>query len=346
MRILLVDDSSSSRAVLRAILQGSGYLDIVEADSARMALSLLRSDAEDSPPLEYDIALMDLRMPDLDGLQATRIIKSVQHLQDLPVIIVTAEDDMESLEESFRAGAVDYLRKPVHPAELRARVRACLRLKEEMENRRARERELLEMAGRLRSANAKLKELAIRDELTGLTNRRHFMHLAANEWGRSVRYNRPMSLAIMDADHFKSINDTFGHFAGDQALIFLADHCKQQLREHDVMGRIGGEEFAILLPETPLDEACRVAERLRESVEQTPIRELPAAKNGGGSLLGKDHFLTVSIGVATMEGEETPLEKLLQQADKSLYEAKHSGRNCIRGCDVAHPTPLPPSRFT
>lgn len=169
-----------------------------------------------------------------------------------------------------------------------------------------------------RAAKQRLVEMATTDALTGLTNRRHFMELGDREFSIFKRHGRPLSMLMLDIDHFKRINDTYGHGIGDKALVFFTNVCSMDLRSEDVLGRLGGEEFAVLLPDTVTDQALQIAERIRQSLETTTPseeEEIPA--------------MSVSIGIATArKGDD--LERVLQSADTALYQAKNSGRNCVK----------------
>ncbi len=175
-----------------------------------------------------------------------------------------------------------------------------------------------DISERLRVEN-ELRRLATTDSLTGLTNRRQFLSLAENELARLHRYGRPMAVLMMDVDHFKAINDTHGHAAGDQALVTLAETCRAELRDTDHLGRLGGEEFAIVLTETPLPQAVEVAERLRQRLGSVFVR-----RPGGGSFR-----FTVSIGLTDARSSDRSIERALARADHALYQAKHSGRNRV-----------------
>ncbi|WP_109109338.1 diguanylate cyclase [Azospirillum sp. TSO35-2] len=175
---------------------------------------------------------------------------------------------------------------------------------------------------------SELRRMATTDPLTGLSNRRRFMELAETEMARLRRYGRPVSVLMLDIDRFKAINDHHGHAAGDQALVRLADVCRSELRDTDHVGRLGGEEFAIILPETGLSSAVEVAERLRQRLA---LADMPLA---GGSLR-----MTVSIGVAVCDGEDTSIERALGRADRAMYEAKTLGRNRVMVSD-GYPGPF------
>lgn len=171
-----------------------------------------------------------------------------------------------------------------------------------------------------------LKTQALTDALTGVSNRRHFMELAEGELARTRRYGGTLSLLMLDLDHFKSVNDTYGHQVGDRVLQALGDTCRKIFRNIDIVGRIGGEEFAILLPATDIAKAHEVAERLRKSLEAAVV-----PTEDGGRL-----NFTASIGIAGFSGRETHIGALLGQADKALYQAKHDGRNRVVTTDERH----------
>lgn|GEM_PF-679552 len=174
----------------------------------------------------------------------------------------------------------------------------------------------------LRVANRRLNQLATLDHLTGCANRRHFYDLAEAELARSRRYERAMSLVILDVDRFKSVNDEFGHAAGDEVLTRLSEALREELRELDAMGRIGGEEFALLLPETGRKEAVSIAQRLRRLIDELSVH-----------YEGNALSVTASFGVASRVEGDTGVDSLMRRADHALYEAKAAGRNCVALCD-------------
>jgi two-component system cell cycle response regulator len=227
----------------------------------------------------------------------------------VPVMMITAFDRREVLLQALELGANDFLGKPLDELELKARTRNMLKL-------RAR-------SVALADANRALHKLATTDVLTDLMNRRSFIERANAEVARARRYKKPLSVLLLDADFFKRVNDTYGHAGGDQVLRDLADHARHVVREMDFVGRIGGEEFVICLPETALDGAMIVAERLRERVAGHPV-----------AFEDKQISVSVSIGVTEIQPGDGEVAPLMQRADMALYEAKNSGRNRVIAAPV------------
>jgi diguanylate cyclase (GGDEF)-like protein len=326
MGILVVDDSKVSRELLKLFLKGAGYRDVVDVDSAEKAFGLLgvgRTDEEGSG--RFDMILMDVVMPGMDGIEACRAIRKDARFEDIPIIMVTAAEDEDHLHRAFLAGAIDYILKPIGKTELLARVHSVLQLKTERDGRKAREKELLEALEQLRKANDILRRLSAIDGLTGLSNRRNFDEFIEKEWRRAQRDQKPVSLIMIDIDHFKAYNDTYGHQRGDDCLKQVAAIIGENVkRPADLAARYGGEEFAVVLPDTGAKGAAEMAELIKRSIEAVAI---PHAKNSAAPVV------TVSLGVATLEPDRilNPSD-LIERADKALYAAKNGGRN---RCEVA-----------
>ena len=298
MRILVVDDDPLLRQLLRAHLTRVGHEVLTMADG-RSAWKLLQRE-----PIR--LVITDWMMPGLDGLELTRRIRLADFPGYVYVILLTARDDKADIVSGLKAGADDYLTKPFDPGELCARVAIGERI--------------LDLETRLREARDQLQELATHDSLTGLLNRRAIYDHAEEELARARREARPMSLVLLDVDHFKAVNDQHGHLVGDQALRLIADTIVQNIRSYDKAGRWGGEEFLLVLPRTTLSEAVAVAERVRAGVAAS---QLPLSD--GGCLQ-----LRASLGVANTSPEiPWDLDTLLRQADQALYCAKRKGRNRV-----------------
>lgn len=288
-RILIVDDDDQIRNSIQEFLT---ILDFktYSAESAEQALSFLKTRA-------VDVIITDIIMNGMDGLEMTRIIKDTY---DTDIIVITGYTGDYSYEEAINKGADDFIFKPVRFEELLLRLKRVLR-----ERKLTRERvEILE----------KLKELAITDDLTKLYNSRHFYEQLANEINRFNRYQRPLSLLLIDVDHFKEFNDTYGHLEGDKVLHKVAGLITSCLRAMDTGYRYGGEEFTVILPETNSDAAMAVAERINNVVKNELFIE------------GIQKDLSVSIGVTQYLPGEL-LTDFVCRADKAMYMAKDGGRN-------------------
>jgi two-component system, cell cycle response regulator len=295
-RILVVDDNRDNVEIIATRLRFRGYR-IDEAGDGRQALDMVRHD----PP---DLILLDVMLPDIDGYEIARRIKGDPNSPFIPIILVTARDTTQDKVMGLDAGADDYLTKPINFPELEARVRSMLRIKR--------------LQDELEEKNRELERLSISDGLTGLFNHRHIHGLLHEEFDRARRTGHRLTVAMLDLDHFKAVNDTYGHQAGDRVLQQLADILRDTAREVDRLGRYGGEEFMALLSETDIDAGTVFVERVRREVGR---RRFP---------IGDDRaiHMTLSAGVATCPHPliTTP-EALVRFADEALYAAKAHGRN-------------------
>jgi len=327
MKVLIVDDSPDERVLIKSILKNAGYAELLTAESSLDAFKQLGMDSRESIYSDIDLILMDIIMPEMDGVEACRLIKAVDYLKDIPIIVVTVKDEIKYLQMAFAMGAVDYITKPLNKVELLARVRSALRLKYEIDRRKAREKELLVIKQQLEDTIFVLKRLSSEDELTGIPNRRGFDNYLEQEWKRAMRYEVPVSLILVDIDFFKAYNDTYGHQRGDHCLKKVASVLNDGLhRPADFAARYGGEEFVIILPNTDLNGGEFIAEKLREGVEAMGMDH--------SSSQASEH-VTISLGVATATPSQgfSPSD-LVTAADQALYRAKQEGRNRVRSCNL------------
>ena len=262
-------------------------------------------------------------MPGMDGIEACRQLKGQERLKDIPVVMITVRDDAEALQQSFAAGANDYIIKPVKETELLSRVRSVMRLKREIDRRKAREADLLRMTEQLEMISKTLENLINIDSLTEVANRRYFDRLLENEWQRAIRRADPLALLIIDIDDFKAYNETYGHPKGDQCLRQVATALNEVIkRAGDLVVRYGGEEFAVVLPNTNNEGAMAVAEQLRSAIDALNIPHEHATVGD---------TLTVSIGIAAGVPQQRGAQcQIVAAAESALYVAKSEGRNRIR----------------
>jgi len=311
-RILILDDDRSVRELLGRLVAECGYEPVIASTWAE-ALRLYR----EAPP---HLVLLDVMMPGMDGYKVARMFRD-QGGTFVPIILLTALEDLESKRRGMAAGADDFLSKPVSQLELQIRISSMLRIKKLYDD-------LQKTNAELAKARAELAALAVTDPLTGVSNRRRLQEDLEREYARAQRYGRPLACLMLDIDHFKRVNDTYGHQAGDRVLVLLADVLRETLRSTDMAGRFGGEEFMVLAPETSLSNAVIVAERLRQRVSE----------KSSMAGCGIPH-ITVSIGVATTEHPaSTDPEALVHLADQALYAAKEGGRNRVVSAEPEGPS--------
>lgn len=293
--VLLADDSATVRALARMELETAGH-DVLEAADGAQALELA---VEHRP----DVVLLDVEMPEMDGYDAVQALKADPRTADIPVVFLTGRVAAGDLVRALALGGHDYLRKPPEPAELLARVSAALRVKA--------------LQDELRTRAAELERVSRTDHLTGLHNRRHTEEHLRRLEAASRRHGHALSVLLLDVDHFKRVNDTHGHGAGDRVLQEVGHRLQASLRTEDLVGRWGGEEFLVLAPFTDAAAAHVLGERLRSAVSATPVEAE-----------GRPVLVTVSVGGATAElpGEHD----LLGLADRELYAAKAAGRDRVR----------------
>jgi len=303
-RILIVDDHEDNVELLKARLESWGYA----TDSAVDGEQALQKIVDTVP----DLILLDVMMPKIDGIEVARRVKNNHTLPFIPIIMQTALDATENKVEGLEAGADDYITKPIDFAELKARLNSMLRIKRLQEELEERERQLLE-------ANERLRHMSQTDGLTGLDNRRHLEERIEEMFEHAKRLNEPFAIVMCDLDRFKSVNDTYGHQAGDAVLKQLAKILKHEVREIDRAGRYGGEEFMLLLPGTVLDSAVTFAERVRKQIESHTF-----------TFDGTSIQRTASFGVSAWPHPRiAKCDGLVRAADDALYVAKETGRNRV-----------------
>jgi diguanylate cyclase (GGDEF)-like protein len=300
VRILVVEDTKAVREQIRDVLLKDRLAqEVIEATDGLKGFKLLASHRP-------DLVICDITMPQLDGFKFLEMRSSRHELGSIPVLMLTASGDVENKVKALERGAVDYITKPFDDSELTARVKVHLQIKS--------------LQDELRHANALLEKLAITDGLTSVYNRRYLMDALEKEFQRAKRYEEPFAVILIDVDHFKNVNDNFGHQMGDFVLRELAQILFQQLRDTDIVGRYGGEEFVILLPGTDLHGAVSLADRVRGLVEKHPFR--------WGDAFAR---ITLSAGVVAYPHPslQSP-DDIVKQADAALYRAKKQGRNAVQ----------------
>ena len=294
-RLLIVDDDEAVRVLLQDLLEESGYT-VHTAKSGEEALQMIRVST-------HDIIITDLRLSGMHGLELVKEVKAID--PGIDVVVMTGYASVNSAVESMKAGAIDYITKPFNSDHIKMVVQKSLERREYQ--RLAQEREFY-------------KVLSSIDGLTELYNYRYMHQYLKLELERERRYKRHLSLLMVDIDNFKSYNDLYGHMVGDLVLRRLASILRNATRGCDVLCRYGGEEFAIMLPETSKEEAIIVCERIRKSVERTQMIDEK------GNTVGN---VSVTIGLASFPEDADNKDDLIDNADKALYQGKRAGKNCI-----------------
>jgi diguanylate cyclase (GGDEF)-like protein len=297
MRILIADDETVSRRLLEKTLERAGYEVTAVSDGRRAAEELCRSEGS-------RLALLDWVMPQLDGPSVCRVVRRKRSQRHVYLILLTSKSSKEDIVEGLESGADDYLIKPFDPGELKARLHTGQRI--------------LELEDNLLEAREDMRYKATHDSLTSLLNRGTILELLAGELARKRRNKGSTTIVMGDLDHFKLVNDTYGHIVGDEVLREVGRRLLASVRSYDFVGRYGGEEFLLVLNNCCPGNAMERTEEIRKAIGDLPIRTTQ------GSIP-----ITMSIGVFASYGSETrPLEEVLSEVDGALYAAKSAGRNC------------------
>lgn len=307
MRILIADDELMSRKLLQRTLERAGY-EVTAVENGRLAADQL------CPANGPRLALLDWVMPELDGLGVCREVRKRKEQSYVYMILLTSKESKEDVVAGLESGADDYLTKPFDPEELKARLCTGLRI--------------LNLEDRLVEAREQMRFQATHDGLTALWNRGMIIDLLGRELARSVREHFSTAILMCDLDHFKNVNDTYGHLVGDDVLRETAKRLLASVRSYDFVGRYGGEEFLVVLNNCNPSHALARAEEIRKAIAQRPV------PSSSGPIP-----VTMSLGLLmNQEWGRRPVEELLHEADAALYAAKAAGRNCVRIASPNLPT--------
>lgn len=303
-KLLLIEDSEAQGNTLKRKLITLGY----EVELASSGVEGLRC----ARTIRPDLILLDVVMAGVDGFAVCRWLKSTTDTRDIPVIMLTSRSEVQDRVKGLNVGANDYVTKSITEEELEARILAALRVKSV-------HAELRERNVQLEAAIQRVGQLAITDALTGLHNRHRFSEVLHREFAVTRRYGIQLSCLMLDIDHFKNINDSYGHEVGDLVLRQIGELCRRDTREIDFACRYGGEEFAVLMPHTAKENAVVVAERILHSVREQPFSSANQALT-----------VTLSAGIASVRDvASNEPEELVRLADTALYDAKRQGRDRI-----------------
>jgi diguanylate cyclase (GGDEF)-like protein len=301
--VLLVEDNKIQAEVIQDFLERNGYKVILAKDG----MSAFKAAKTET----LDIIILDRILPDIEGSEICRWLKLDQGTKGIPIIMLTEKTSTSDKVVGLEAGADDYLPKPFDEDELNARIYVRLRSKSQQDELKLKNQQLEDMLLRVET-------LAISDSLTGIFNRRRFVHVLSNEFKRAARYTINLSCLLIDIDHFKKVNDAYGHQAGDTVLREVAQIIQACIRDVDTVARWGGEEFVVLSPSTSVENAKLAATRILNAVSQHVFTAFGKLK------------ITVSIGIAGIPDPSIDTqEKLVHTADLAMYEAKRNGRNRV-----------------
>lgn len=315
MSILIVEDSAESRNDLQNILKQEGFFDFLSAESVEESFDYLGITNPEKGKYPVDLILLDALVQNVDTIDALNQIKSSRISHNIPVIILTDNNDNDYIMRAFGFGAIDYITKPFHKIDLIARIKSALRLKCEMDNR-------INLTAQLEEANRRLESLSQTDILTGLFNRKYFEASIKQEWKRAVRINYPISMIIIRMDNFGSYKEQNGESKSIRCLKNISQILKQAAkRPADVVARYGEDKFIINLPDTSCENAAKIAEKLRGEVETMRIPHGTSKAS---------NYVTISIGVASIYPDKSSEPKeLISSAEKMLQKAISSGQNRV-----------------
>ncbi|MGZ3692730.1 MAG: diguanylate cyclase domain-containing protein [Bdellovibrionota bacterium] len=329
MAIIVVDSDRQQQARIKEMLAGGGYQHVSCYTTREELMKVLAIDQQGANFLYPDVELILLNnIAQAKDFDLVGIIRENIQYRDVPIVITSESREPEFIQMGFAFGANDFIAQPIQSVELIARVRSCMRLKHEVDRRRAREKELIEVSKQLSDLNSWLVRLSLVDSLTKVANRRAFDDNLTQEWKRGIRNKSPIGVLMIDVDYFKQYNDTAGHQAGDNCLVQIASGIQKVLsRPADQLCRYGGDEFTILLPDTDLEGVKFVGDKIKLHIDSMQIPHPCSTIK---------HCVTVSIGgSATMPTLTGVMTDVVESADEGLYESKEKGRNCVSVVECA-----------